>query len=186
MDVGRGCKPRAEQHHQRKHREARLLLGGFKDGGLQHLHLLGEALRNKGYYPVIFDFDRDSSQSNTDTVEILASLARFVVAELTGPSVPYELATLVPHHERTAWRVSHSLALDAAHAKLERVVGQRELRIRNARRVVAAPAPGDHDRDDIPGRIAAVEGNRVARRAPWSRRGDRPRTTGPQHVTGVT
>jgi len=75
-----------------------LLLGGFKDGGLERLRGLGDELKTQGYLPVIFDFERPPSQAYSDTVEILASLARFVVADLAGPSVSFELATLVPHH----------------------------------------------------------------------------------------
>ncbi len=75
-----------------------LLLGGFNDGGLERLRALGDELKARGYLPVIFDFERPNSQSYTDTVEIVASLARFVVADLTGPSVPFELTTLITHH----------------------------------------------------------------------------------------
>jgi len=75
-----------------------LLLGGFNDGGLERLRALGDELKTHGYLPVIFDFERPRSHSYSDTVEILASLARFVVADLAGPSVPFELATLIPHH----------------------------------------------------------------------------------------
>jgi hypothetical protein len=75
-----------------------LLLGEFSDGGLERLHAVADELRTRGYLPVIFDFDRPHSQPYIDTVEILASLARFVVADLAGPSVPFELATLIPHH----------------------------------------------------------------------------------------
>jgi hypothetical protein len=74
-----------------------LLLGGFNDGGLERLRALGDELKACGYLPVIFDFERPRSHSSSDTVEILASLSRFVVADLAGPSVPFELATLIPH-----------------------------------------------------------------------------------------
>lgn len=75
-----------------------LLLGGFKDGGLERLHAVGDELKENGYLPVTFDFERPRSHSYSDTVEILASLARFVVADLSGPSVAFELGTLIPHH----------------------------------------------------------------------------------------
>ena len=45
---------------------------------------------------MIFDFERPPSQADSDTVgEILKSLARFVVADLAGPSVSFELVMLV-------------------------------------------------------------------------------------------
>jgi hypothetical protein len=75
-----------------------LLLGEFNDGGLKRLRALGDELKTHGYLPAIFDFERPPLQSYSDTVEILASLARFVVADLAGPSVAFELATLIPHH----------------------------------------------------------------------------------------
>jgi hypothetical protein len=47
--------------------------------------------------PLIFDFEGPSSKDTTGTVETLARLSRFIVADLTEPSsIPHELATTVP------------------------------------------------------------------------------------------
>ncbi len=78
-------------------RSAVLLLGRFDHGGLELLRALGEGLRTAGYMPVIFDFARPDSRNYTETVKTLAGLSRFVVAELSGPSVPQELYATVPH-----------------------------------------------------------------------------------------
>ncbi len=73
-----------------------LLLGRFGDGGLELLGSLAEALRTEGYSPMIFDFERPKSRNYTETVTTLAGLSRFIVAELSGPSVPQELWATVP------------------------------------------------------------------------------------------
>jgi len=72
-----------------------LLLGRFGGGGLEVLHSLGEGLRKEGYLPIIFEFTRPEDRSYTETVQTLAGLARFVVVDLSGPSVPQELHATV-------------------------------------------------------------------------------------------
>lgn len=74
-----------------------LVLGNFKKERKNVLDAIGDAFRDIGFLPMIFDFDGPSSKDTTGTVETLARLARFVVADLTDPSsVPHELATTVP------------------------------------------------------------------------------------------
>ena len=46
---------------------------------------------------MIFDFPRDPNRNYTETVMTLAGLSRFVVVDLSGPSVPQELSATVPH-----------------------------------------------------------------------------------------
>src|SRR5262249_27447441 len=74
-----------------------LILGRFGGGGVEVLRELGEALRQSGYLPMIFEFERPEDRNYTETVRTLAGLARFVVADLSGPSVPQELYATVPH-----------------------------------------------------------------------------------------
>lgn len=74
-----------------------LLLGRFKDGGIELLQSIANELRKQGYLPMIFDFDRPDTGSYTETVQTLASLSKFVIVELSGPSVPQELYATVPH-----------------------------------------------------------------------------------------
>jgi hypothetical protein len=74
-----------------------LVLGNFKDDRKAVLVAVRSALKGIGFMPIIFDFKRPSSKDTTGTVETLARLVRFVVADLTDPSsVPHELATTVP------------------------------------------------------------------------------------------
>ena len=74
-----------------------LILGRFADGGLDTLHVVREELRRMGYLPFIFDFDCPTNRNLTETVMVMVGLSRFVIADLSGPSVPHELATIVPH-----------------------------------------------------------------------------------------
>ena len=74
-----------------------LILGRFGGGGLKVLYAVAESLREEGYLPIIFDFERRKSSNYTETVKTLAGLSRFVVADLSGPSVPQELYAVVPH-----------------------------------------------------------------------------------------
>src|SRR5262249_9425928 len=64
-----------------------LILGRFGGGGVEVLRELGEALRQSGYLPMIFEFARPEDRNYTETVRTLAGLARFVVVELRGPPV---------------------------------------------------------------------------------------------------
>jgi hypothetical protein len=74
-----------------------LLLGRFGGGGLEVLQAVADRLREEKYLPIIFDFDRPQNRNYTETVKTLAGLSRFIVADLSGPSVPQELYATVPH-----------------------------------------------------------------------------------------
>ena len=79
-----------------------LILGRFGDGGLVLLQAIAAWLRrpeNGGYLPLLFDFPRPESKTYTETVRILAGLARFVIVDLSGPSVPQEITATVDLHE---------------------------------------------------------------------------------------
>jgi hypothetical protein len=79
-----------------------LLLGRFGDGGLEVLQALATRLREEKYLPILFDLDRPYDRNSTDrdfieTVKTLAGLSRFIIADLSGPSIPQELYAAVPH-----------------------------------------------------------------------------------------
>ncbi|SMF15451.1 Uncharacterized low-complexity proteins [Alteromonadaceae bacterium Bs31] len=71
-----------------------LLLGQFRDGGLERLYALREWLQARGYMPMIFDFTRPDSLSTNETIVTMAGLSKFVLADLAGPSVPAELTEI--------------------------------------------------------------------------------------------
>jgi hypothetical protein len=79
-----------------------LLLGRFGDGGLALLQAVAAWLRrpeNGGYLPLLFDFPRPESKTYTETIRTMASLARFVIVDLSGPSVPQEITATVDLYE---------------------------------------------------------------------------------------
>jgi uncharacterized protein YjbI with pentapeptide repeats len=79
-----------------------LILGRFSNEQKPVLDEIRAKLREKALVPVLFDFDKPSSKDVTGTVETLARMARFIIADLTDPSsIPHELATLVPFMRTT-------------------------------------------------------------------------------------
>jgi Pentapeptide repeats (8 copies) len=66
-----------------------LLLGRFSPDRKAVLDGLRDGLRACGYVPVLVDFANPTSKSTSETVILLARMARFVVADLTDPaSIP--------------------------------------------------------------------------------------------------
>jgi hypothetical protein len=75
-----------------------LILGRFTPERKTILDVLREEIRCSGYSPVLFDFEKPISRDLTETVSILAHLARFIIVDLTDPSsAPHEVATVIPH-----------------------------------------------------------------------------------------
>jgi uncharacterized protein YjbI with pentapeptide repeats len=74
-----------------------LILGRFGGGGIEVLHAVAEKLREMKYLPMIFDFERQRDRTYTEIIKTLVGLSRFVVVDLSGPSVPQELYATVPH-----------------------------------------------------------------------------------------
>jgi hypothetical protein len=55
-------------------------------------------LRKRDYLPILFDFDVPATRDITETISLLARMARFIVADLTDPSsIPKELEAIVPY-----------------------------------------------------------------------------------------
>ena len=74
-----------------------LILGRFTPERKAILDALREELRNRHYLPILFDFDKSTNRSLTETVSTLAHLARFVIADITeAKSIPQELHKIVP------------------------------------------------------------------------------------------
>jgi hypothetical protein len=62
------------------------ILGGFTEERKVVLDALREELRRRDYTPVLFDFDKPASKDLTATVQTLANMARFIIADVTDPS----------------------------------------------------------------------------------------------------
>jgi hypothetical protein len=77
--------------------KAVLILGRFTDERKAVLDALREELRKRNLLPILFDFAIPSSRDVTETIKTLASLARFVIADVTDATeVRVELHNIVP------------------------------------------------------------------------------------------
>ena len=78
--------------------KAVLILGRFTDERKAVLDALREELRKRDYLPILFDFAVPATRDITETVSLLARIARFIIADLTDPSsIPKELEAIVPN-----------------------------------------------------------------------------------------
>jgi hypothetical protein len=77
--------------------KAVLILGRFTDERKAVLDALREELRKHNYLPILFDFAVSATRDITETVSLLARMARFIIADMTDPSsIPKELEAIVP------------------------------------------------------------------------------------------
>jgi hypothetical protein len=77
--------------------KAVLILGRFTPERKAVLDSLRDALRNRDLLPVIFDFSGPERRDVTETIKVLAGLARFVIADITDAmEVRVELHKIVP------------------------------------------------------------------------------------------
>src|SRR5262249_5294908 len=74
-----------------------LILGRFTDERKAVLDALREELRKRDYLPILFDSSVPATRDITETISLLARMARFVVADITDArSIPQELSVIVP------------------------------------------------------------------------------------------
>lgn len=74
-----------------------LILGRFTPERKVVLDSLRNAIRERNYIPVMFDFEQPASRDLIETVTTLASLSRFIIADITSAKIVIEeLRELVP------------------------------------------------------------------------------------------
>jgi uncharacterized protein YjbI with pentapeptide repeats len=77
--------------------KAVLILGRFTDERKRVLLSVKDNLRQRGYVPILFDFTPSPNRDLTETIGLLANMAKFVIADLTEPrSIPQELSQIIP------------------------------------------------------------------------------------------
>jgi hypothetical protein len=75
-----------------------LILGRFSEERKIILDGIRGKLRNLGFLPILFDFERPNQRDFTETIKILAGLSLFIIADITNPkSSPLELQALIPN-----------------------------------------------------------------------------------------
>jgi hypothetical protein len=76
-----------------------LLLGRFTEGRMVVLERLREKLRDLGFVPMVFNFDKPETKDFTETMRLLCNLSHFVIVDITNPrSAPLELQATVPDY----------------------------------------------------------------------------------------
>src|SRR5215208_41987 len=76
-----------------------LILGRFTEERKAVLDAIRNRLRELGFVPMMFDFERPSQQDFDETIKTLAGLSRFIIADITNPkSSPLELQAIMPNY----------------------------------------------------------------------------------------
>jgi uncharacterized protein YjbI with pentapeptide repeats len=76
--------------------KAVLILGRFTPERKEKLEYIKDILRQKDLAPILFDFEKPSNKTTLETITTLASLCKFIVADISEPrSVPQELLSIV-------------------------------------------------------------------------------------------
>lgn len=75
-----------------------LILGRFTTKRLDILNHIKSVLKQIGFVPVLFDFEKPKQRDLTETIGLIGRMSRFVIADLTdAKSIPQELSELIPY-----------------------------------------------------------------------------------------
>lgn len=73
-----------------------LILGRFTKERKAVLERITDTLRDAGFVPILFDFTLSPERDVTETVQLLANLSCFIIADITEvKSIPQELSHIV-------------------------------------------------------------------------------------------
>jgi uncharacterized protein YjbI with pentapeptide repeats len=75
--------------------KAVLILGRFTAERKRVLDTLRDELRKHGYAPILFDFEKPSGRDLTETITLLARMARFIIADITDAAAVREELQLI-------------------------------------------------------------------------------------------
>jgi uncharacterized protein YjbI with pentapeptide repeats len=76
-----------------------LILGRFTEERKAVLDAIRSRLRELGFVPMMFDFEKPTQRDFTETVRMLAGMSRFIIADITNPkSSPLELQAIMPDY----------------------------------------------------------------------------------------
>ena len=75
-----------------------LILGRFTDERKHVLDAIKQELRHRGYLPMLFDFEPSTERDLTETIQIMAGMSKFIIADITeAKSIPQELSHIIPN-----------------------------------------------------------------------------------------
>jgi hypothetical protein len=76
-----------------------LILGRFTPERKVILDAIRDKLRELGFVPMMFDFEKPTQRDFTETIKTLAGMSRFIIADITNPkSAPLELQATMPDY----------------------------------------------------------------------------------------
>jgi hypothetical protein len=76
-----------------------LILGRFTPERKAVLDAIRNKLRQLGFVPMMFDFEKPTQRDFTETIKTLAGMSRFIIADITNPkSAPLELQATIPDY----------------------------------------------------------------------------------------
>jgi hypothetical protein len=76
-----------------------LILGRFTPERKAVLDAIRNKLRELGFVPMMFDFEKPAQRDFTETIKTLAGMSRFIIADITNPkSAPLELQATMPDY----------------------------------------------------------------------------------------
>lgn len=76
-----------------------LILGRFTKERKMVLDIIRNRLRELGFVPIMFDFEKPTQRDFTETIKTLAGMSRFIIADITNPkSSPLELQATMPDY----------------------------------------------------------------------------------------
>ena len=77
--------------------KAVLILGRFYKERKDVLDALREELKKHDLAPIVFDFEPSKNRNLTETVQLLANMSKFIIADITdAKSIPQELSHIIP------------------------------------------------------------------------------------------